>query len=182
MSKVMIPLADGFEDIEAVTLIDVLRRAEIDVVVAGVVKKNVIGTYGRIRLTADTVISDVDVDTLDMIVLPGGLPGAINLANSETLTQMLQNMDSRNGLIGAICAAPVALKKAGVLKDKYTCYPSFEQEIGVDGYSDASAVVIDQNIITSRGPATAMDFALEIVKVLRGEEVYASVKSGLLFK
>jgi 4-methyl-5(b-hydroxyethyl)-thiazole monophosphate biosynthesis len=182
MAKVLIPLADGFEDIEAVTLIDVLKRAEIEVVVAGIEKRNVVSAYGKLLLTADTVIEEVDVESLDMIVLPGGLPGAENLANSPKLTQMLQAMDAKGKTIGAICAAPVALKKAGVLKDNYTCYPSFEKQINEAGYTDQESVVVDRNIMTSRGPGTAMVFALEIVKKLKGEATYNALRAGLLVK
>ena len=117
-----------------------------------------------------------------MIVLPGGLPGAENLAKSEKLGKILRDFDANNTKIGAICAAPWALATAGVLKSSYTCYPGFESQIAHPGYTNSANVVKDQNIMTSRGPATAMEFALQIVRELKGEQVYSKLKSDLLFK
>lgn len=114
--------------------------------------------------------------------MPGGLPGAENLAKSEKLGKILRDFDANNAKIGAICAAPWALATAGVLKSSYTCYPGFENQIAYPGYTNAANVVKDQNIMTSKGPATAMEFALQIVRELKGEQVYSKLKSDLLFK
>lgn len=133
-----------------------------------------------IFLKAMCSLKDVDIDTLDMVVLPGGWDGTHALADDELMQNILKEMDSKNKLIGAICAAPFALNKAGVLKQNYTCYPSVEGEIRKDGYNSESMVVEDTNVLTSRGPATAMCFALEIVKKLQGEESYKTLKEGLL--
>lgn len=179
MAKVLIPLAVGFEEIETMTLIDVLRRAEIEVVTAGLDQMMPKGAHG-VTVQADTLLSDVDTNGFDMILLPGGLPGAEYLAKSEKIKTILQDFDAKNKYIGAICAAPWALSVAGVLKDSYTCYPGFEGQVEHKGYVSSSDVVVDQNIMTSRGPATAMSFALAIVEKLCGEEKYAEVKGGLL--
>ena len=179
--KVAIVLANGFEEIEAVSLIDILRRAEIDALAVGLEKKCVCGTHG-IEMIADEILDDIKVSEFDMIVLPGGLPGAENLAKSERLEQVLRDFDANNAKIGAICAAPWALATAGVLKSSYTCYPGFENQIAHPGYTNAANVVKDQNIMTSKGPATAMEFALQIVRELKGEQVYSKLKSDLLFK
>jgi len=181
MSKVLVPLANGFEEIEAMSIIDVLNRAEIEVIVAGLDTLEVEGANTKLKVIANTLLDDVDVDSLDMIVLPGGLPGAEYLAKSDKIKSIIKTLHVNNKKVAAICAAPWALKEAGVLDGvKHTNYPSFEEFTGVDGYIDNQDVVIDENIITSRGPATAMSFALEIVKILKGEEVYTQVKNGLL--
>ena len=179
--KAAIVLANGFEEIEAVSLIDILRRAEIDAVSVGLDKKCVCGAHG-VEMIADEILDDIKVSEFDMIVLPGGLPGAENLAKSEKLGKILRDFDANNAKIGAICAAPWALATAGVLKSSYTCYPGFENQIAHPGYTNAANVVKDQNIMTSKGPATAMEFALQIVRELKGKQVYSKLKSDLLFK
>lgn len=176
-----IVLANGFEELEAISLIDILRRADIDALAVGLEKKCVCGTHG-VEMIADEILDDIKVSEFDMIVLPGGLPGAENLAKSERLGQVLRDFDANNTKIGAICAAPWALATAGVLKSSYTCYPGFESQIAHPGYTNSANVVKDQNIMTSKGPATAMEFALQIVRELKGEQVYSKLKSDLLFK
>ena len=179
--KVLVPLAKGFEEIEAVSIIDILRRAEIEVLVASLNKEVLVQGANGISLQTDYQVKDVSANELDMIVLPGGWDGTYVLADDENVQKLLKEMDSKGKNIAAICAAPYALNKAGVLKSKYTCYPSVEEEIQKDGYQgDANMVVEDENIMTSRGPATAICFALSIVKKLQGEDVYKSIKSGVL--
>ncbi len=181
MSKVLVPLAGGFEEIEAVTIIDVLRRAEVDVLVASLNDENAVKGANGIVVLADMHIQDVQVDELDMIVLPGGWDGTYALADDENVQSILKEMDSQGKNIAAICAAPFALNKAGVLKTNYTCYPSVEEQIRKEGYlGDIAKVVEDENVLTSRGPGTALCFALEIVKKLKGEETYLALKEGLL--
>jgi len=126
-------------------------------------------------------LEDVSVDEIEMIVLPGGWGGTHALADDTSVQKLLQEMDAKGKKIGAICAAPFALHKAGVLKHNYTCYPSVENEIRHEGYKGESAMVVeDANVMTSRGPATAICFALAIVKKLKGHESYNTLKSGLL--
>lgn len=181
MSKVLIPLANGFEEIEAINIIDVLRRAEIKVYIASLDDKTEVKGAHGITVLCDMQIKDVDVNELDMIVLPGGWGGTLALCDDENVQNILKEMDKKNKNIGAICAAPLALHKAGVLKHNYTCYPTIEQQIREDGFvGDKAMVVEDGNIMTSRGPATAICFALQIVKKLKGEEAYASVNDALL--
>ena len=180
MSKVLVPLASGFEEIEAMSIIDILRRADIDVVVAGLGKKQVVGAHG-VKVQADAHIEDMNSNEFDMIVLPGGLPGATNLQKDEHVQKLLKDFDKQNKSIGAICAAPIALESAGVLKENYTCYPSFEANIREEGYTASQDVVSDENIMTSRGPATAMAFGLAIVAKLCGDEKSSEIKSQLLF-
>lgn len=179
MAKILVPLANGFEEIEAISIIDICRRAEIEVTTSGVEDINLIGAH-NIKIVMDSKIEDVNSDDFDMIVLAGGLPNAFTLAEDKNVQRLLKEFKSRNKKLAAICAAPYALYTAGVLEENYTCYPSFEKKIRDSGYQVDSDVVIDNNVITSRGPATAMNFALEIVKILKGEEIYTSVKQGLL--
>lgn len=181
MSKVLVPLAKGFEEIEAVSIIDVLRRADIEVLVGRLDDSvTVLGANG-ITISTDIEVSNINSSELDMVVLPGGVEGTYNLAEDIHIQNILKEMDKDGKNIGAICAAPFALNKAGVLKQNYTCYPSFEEHIREDGYQgDKQMVVEDANVMTSRGPATSICFALEIVKKLKGEETYNALKDGLL--
>lgn len=179
--KVLVPLATGFEEIEAVSIIDVLRRAKIEVIVAHLEDASLVKGANDIKVEADVNINTIDADSIDMIVLPGGWDGTHALADNAKVVSILQEMDKKNKAIGAICAAPFALHKAGVLKQNYTCYPSIEDDIRKDGYQGDSAMVVeDDNVLTSRGPATAICFALAIVKKLAGDEKYKTVKAGLL--
>lgn len=179
MTKIIVPISNGFEEIEAITIIDVCKRANIQVTIASIENLETIGAHG-IKIIADTNIENINCNDFDMIVLPGGLPNAFTLAENVKVQSLLKEFKESKKKIGAICAAPYALHKAGVLNKNFTCYPSFEQKIKLDGYHDNDSVVIDNNVITSRGPATAMNFALEIVNILCGNEVYTSVKNGLL--
>lgn len=180
MAKIIIPISNGFEEIEAITIIDVCRRANIEVTIAGVEDLEITGAHG-IKIISDTTIENITSDNFDMIVLPGGLPNAFTLADNEKVQSLLKEFKEKKKKIGAICAAPYALQTAGVLNENFTCYPSFEEKIKLDGYHPNDSVVIDNDVITSRGPATAMNFALEIVKILCKENIYANVKNGLLF-
>lgn len=181
MSKVVVPLACGFEEIEAINIIDVLRRADIEVFVASLDDDLLVDGAHQLAVQANAKIQDISADDIDMIVLPGGWGGTKALAQDANVLRILKEMDSKGKNIGAICAAPYALNEAGVLKTKFTCYPSVENDIAKEGYiDDGSMVVEDENIMTSRGPATAICFGLAIVKKLQGEDVYNKVKAGLL--
>lgn len=180
MPKVLLPLANGFEEIEAISIIDVLRRAEIEVIIAGVDEEIVEGA-NKISVKSDCLINDItSIDDIDMMVLPGGWGGTKILAENEKVQTLLKEMDSKNKKIGAICAAPYALERAGVLKEGFTCYPSVEDEIKTEGYTSSEKVVTSGNVMTSRGPATAICFGLAIVKKLVSQEMYLQLKGGLL--
>ncbi|MDR0762393.1 MAG: DJ-1/PfpI family protein, partial [Campylobacteraceae bacterium] len=168
MSRVLVPLADGFEEIEAIAVIDILRRGGVEVITAALIKQSVNGA-NNIIITADTLLEEADESDFDMIVLPGGNEGHKNLAKSERLLEMLQAHEKAGKTLAAICAAPYVLKTAGVLKGEYTCFPSMEYVIGIEGYTaDKKVVVNSDNIITSQGPATAIDFALFVLEKLEG--------------
>lgn len=181
MAKIILAISNGFEEIEAISIIDVCRRANIEVTIAAVEDLTTTGAH-NIKIQADCKIEDISSDDFDMIVLPGGLPNAFTLADNEKVQSLLKEFKLKNKKIGAICAAPYALHKADVLNENFTCYPSFENKIKIDGYHKNDAIVIDNNVITSQGPATAMIFALEIVNILCSEEIYTDVKNGLLVK
>ena len=179
MPKILIPLANGFEEIEAVNMIDVLRRADIEVIIAGVGGKRVEGGH-HIVIEAECLICDVDSDELDMIILPGGWGGTKVLAEDAQVQALLKEMDAKKKMIGAICAAPFALNKAGVLKPNYTCYPSVEKDIELEGYRQDKKVVVDQNVMTSRGPGTAICFALSVVQRFKGEQIAERLRKNML--
>ncbi|RXJ55466.1 DJ-1 family glyoxalase III [Candidatus Marinarcus aquaticus] len=180
MAKLLIPLANGFEEIEAVTIIDVNRRAGNEVIVCSIESTlEVLGANG-ITVKADTFIDALQTKSFDMIVLPGGAAGTQALSEHSTVQAFLKEFKKNNKLIGAICAAPYALDTAGVLNENYTCYPSFEKQITQTGYDPTQSVVIDKDVITSRGPGTALTFSLEIVKKLNGEETYNQLVEGML--
>lgn len=258
-TKIAVILADGFEEIEAITLIDILRRAGANVKIVGLSAKNIRGAHG-IKIEADEIFDDVFsrenidenidacarplnpardlnqdtkeqileanspkstsgcsvkqtpnldenlIDDFDAILLPGGLPGAKFLAQSKKLGAVLRKFSAQGKKIGAICAAPWALASAGVLRGEFVCYPGFEKQVlsandefmrVQNGEKNSQIcgenlqnelkfcgdknVVINGNILTSKGPATAMEFALILVREICGEAKYNEIKSDLLF-
>ena len=181
MPKVLVPLAKGFEEIEAVSMIDIMRRGGITVLVRALDDNLEVEGANGITVKADGSVVGLSADDIDMIALPGGWGGTYALADDTNVQALLKAMDEKGKNIGAICAAPFALKKAGVLKETYTCYPSVEEEIKQEGYQDDKyQVVQSENVMTSRGPGTAICFGLAIVKRLMGEENYNAVREGTL--
>ncbi|MBU5557584.1 MAG: DJ-1/PfpI family protein [Candidatus Aenigmatarchaeota archaeon] len=168
MPKILMPLADGFEDIEAMAVVDILRRAGINVVIAGL-PGNIVTSLSKVRVHTDTRLLDEDLSKFDGIVLPGGSAAVATLEKTPSLTRALQDYAKAGKFIAAICAAPAMLNKLGVLKDKKaTAYPGMER-----GFERprTDRVVVDGNIVTSQGPGTAVAFALKIVEQLMGREV-----------
>jgi 4-methyl-5(b-hydroxyethyl)-thiazole monophosphate biosynthesis len=171
MTRACVLLAPGFEEIEAVTVIDVLRRAEIETVVLGVGAGTVEGAHG-IRLTADAALDDPHVARAawDLVVLPGGMPGSARLRDDPDVQALLRRQHEAGGRLAAICAAPIALSVAGVLEGRRaTSYPAFAGELRCRAYAE-EPVVVDGPVVTSRGPATALAFALTLVAELVGAE------------
>ncbi|MFH1752853.1 MAG: DJ-1 family glyoxalase III [Candidatus Omnitrophota bacterium] len=173
-------LADGFEEIEAVTAIDILRRAGIETVVCGLKDKAVTGAH-NIKMFADITLDGLR-GGIDAIVLPGGLPGADNLAKSKRLADLIRETHKRGAVIAAICASPaLVLAPLGILNEKKaTCYPGMERSFGQEISFCEEKVVIDGNIITSRAPGTALAFALAIVERLAGRESAMAHKESTL--
>jgi 4-methyl-5(b-hydroxyethyl)-thiazole monophosphate biosynthesis len=182
MSKrALIAVADGVEDLECVTLIDVLRRAEVEVLVASVEERRMITCARGTRLTADAMLVDVLAQEFDLIVLPGGLPGAQRLADFEPLAERVRKQARAGALFAAICAAPaLALQQYGVLKQRrMTCYPALSERLSGCTFVD-EAVVVDGNCITSQGPGTALAFALTLVEHLVGRGTRKDVAEAML--
>jgi 4-methyl-5(b-hydroxyethyl)-thiazole monophosphate biosynthesis len=173
----LIPIADGSEDIEAVCLIDVLRRAEVEVTVASVMDAPQITASRGTTIVADAVISDCRDRPYDLIALPGGMPGAEHLRDCEPLIEMLKEQRNAGRLYGAICASPaVVLLPHGLLSDRRaTCFPSFRAELDEAADVEASddRVVVDGALVTSQGPGTATEFALRLVALLFKDEAKA---------
>lgn len=178
MPRVLVPLAQGCEEIEAVTTIDILRRAGVTVVSAGLDNQPVRASRGVI-LVPDTTLDAVLNDSFDMIVLPGGQPGTDNLNADKRIIALLQKMAKQGKHVAAICAAPSVLASAGLLDGKKaTSFPTCLEDFPKVNVQ-ASAVVEDGNIVTSRGPGTAMDFALTLAERLVGKARRREVEAGL---
>lgn len=182
MSKtVLVPVAEGTEELEAVTIIDVLRRAGADVTVASVASSLQVTTSRKVNLVADCLVTDCADKSYDLIVLPGGLPGAEHLRDSKPLIEMLKIQKQAGRFYAAICASPaVALAPHGLLDSKEaTCYPSCTDQLP-DTSKANQRVVVDGNCITSQGPGTALEFAIELVRQLYDEATTQQVAEAML--
>ncbi len=179
-NRIVVILAEGFEEIEAVTAVDVLRRAELDVVLAGVGGTAVTGAHG-VTYQCDTEL-DGAMETPRAVVLPGGLPGSENLGKSPEVEALVRAVYASGGLCAAICAAPaLTLAKYGLLDGRRaTCYPGFESEFGPETEASEARVVRDGQILTSRGPGTALEFSLALVEILTDAEKARSLREGML--
>ncbi len=180
MPTVLIPLAQGCEELETVTLIDLLRRANIHVTTASLDDKPVTCARGTVIL-ADTTLAKILLQDFDLLVLPGGLPGADNLNSDPRIHQLIDRLNIENKLIGAICAAPKVLLTNGILKDKKaTAYPASLNHLDTSNINLTDAAVeIDGNVITSKGPGTAIDFSLTLIELLLGREARIAVEKPL---
>lgn len=181
MASVLIPLAQGCEELEAVTLIDLLRRADIEVTTAGLDDQPVRGSRGTV-LVPDTSLALALQQHFDMVVLPGGLPGADHLNEDPRIHKLLQDMAAADRYTAAICAAPKVLANAGILRGKQaTSYPGVLASMQLDAVEiQDAAIVVDGKVITSRGPGTAMDFALSIIEILSGKSTRQTVEQALV--
>ena len=181
MTRVLVPLAQGCEELEAITITDLLVRAGIEVTTAGLDEQPVVASRG-ITILPDTQLQKVQDIQFDMIVLPGGLPGADHLRDNKIIQTMLKKHAAANKYIAAICAAPKVLAQAGLLENKCaTAYPGVLDSLGLKNIKvKNTAIEIDGNIITSRGPGTAMDFSLKIIELLEGAEKRKEVEKGLV--
>ena len=179
MSRALVPLAQGCEELEAITITDLLIRAGVKVTTAGLDNQPVIASRGT-QIIPDTNIDTVKDELFDLVVLPGGLPGADHLRDDPRIQALLKNHSSNQKLLAAICAAPRAFAAAGLLDGKQvTCYPG-----SLDDYPQlniqSSAIEIDGQIITSRGPGTAMDFALTLIEQLEGHAKRDEIEQQLV--
>ena len=176
-------LADGFEEIEALSVVDVMRRAGMDVKTVSITKDLKVKGANGIEVMSDAIISDIDTTDAEWLITPGGMPGATNLAACGELCDALQKQWMKQGNIAAICAAPaVVLAPLGVVRGQdATCYPSFKDDLikGGANYADMR-VGVSGNLITANGPSSALLFAFAIVAKSMGEDVASSVASGML--
>ena len=180
MKTILVFLADGFEEIEALTPVDVLRRAGLSVQTVSIMDKQVVAGAHGVPVLADVMFADVNTEDAEMILLPGGLPGATNLDAHEGLGQMIQDFAQEEKPLAAICAAPLVLGNRGLLQGKKaTCYPGFETYLQGAEYT-AALVEKDGNIITGKGPGAAMEFAFAIVEKYCGIDKVNELKQGMM--
>lgn len=177
--KILVPMAEGFEMLEALAIVDVFRRAGAEVDTAAISELEVVSSHG-VRILADKHISECMDISYDLVALPGGIPGSENLRDSEELISILKAQNEKKGLYGAICAAPaVVLEHHGLLHGKKaTCHPLFVSQLQ-NQENISSKVVYDNNCVTSKGAGTAVDFALELVEILMGQEKRKEVAKGM---
>jgi 4-methyl-5(b-hydroxyethyl)-thiazole monophosphate biosynthesis len=179
MKKVCVLLATGFEEVEALTVSDIMRRADVSCDLVSISGKEVESSHGVV-VKADKIFEE-DMN-YDLVVIPGGIPGATNLRDDERVIKFVKRQNKEGKLIGAICAGPIVLGRAGITEGRnLTSYPGYEDELPNCEYLE-EAVVVDKNIITSRGPATAMMFAYKLLEVLGYGHKVDGISSGMLFK
>lgn len=182
MSKIAVMFTTGYEEIEALTVVDLLRRADLECTMVAVNGEKAVAGSHRISVEMDQKLEEVDFDSLDMIVLPGGMPGTLNLEASEALMEKVDEFVQNGKYVAAICAAPSILGHRGILKGKMACcYPGFEKHLEGAKVSNDS-VCVDGKVITSRGMGTAIDFALAIISELCGEEKANQLANAIIYK
>ena len=176
--KVLVPLAPGFEEIEAVTIIDLLRRAQINVTTAALEDNPVIGAH-NITVAADINIKNAETYNFGCIALPGGMPGSNNLKENSDVISLIKKINKSGGIVSAICAAPIVLGRAGILAGKKAvCFPGFEKEL-TGAIISNSFIEIDGNILTAKGPGCAISFSLKLIELISGKEISDKVRDNL---
>lgn len=182
MEKVYVFFANGTEEIEGLTVVDLLRRADIPTEMVSVEEgREVMGSH-NIPIKTDLCLNEMELDKAAMLVIPGGMPGTMNLLKNQELRTAIQQFQEEDKMLGAICAAPIVLGAAGVLNDKKaTCYPGYEEKLTGAVYTE-QAVVCDGNIITSRGLGTAIEFALAIVSHFKGKDAAGQLQQAILYR
>jgi 4-methyl-5(b-hydroxyethyl)-thiazole monophosphate biosynthesis len=181
MSKIGIFMADGCEEIEGLTVVDITRRAGLDIETVSINGTKQVTSSHKVTFFTDTTKEEADFESYDAIVLPGGMPGTINLGEDETVGRIIREFAASGKLVAAICAAPSVLGQAGLLQGKNaTCHPGFEEKL-TGASCSTDSVVTDGNIITSRGMGTAIPFALEIVRYFLDDAAVDKIKTGLVY-
>jgi len=177
--KIMVLLADGFEEVEFVTIVDVLRRADLEVTVVGLKAGPIDGSHG-VKIMPDTSVDDITAAQFDGVVLPGGYPGFVNLGEDERVLKLVREMNLSGKYLTAICGAPSVLSKAGVIEGKkVTIHPGVKDQLVTGNYVD-QRVVVDGQVVTSQGPGTAMEFSLKLVELFSGRAKMEEVKEDIL--
>lgn len=182
MKQAVMLFAEGFEEVEALMTVDLLMRGGVDVKLVSVSgERNVSGSHG-ISVGMDLMMDEVCVQELDAVIIPGGMPGTVNLGKSEAVTKILKQMNEEGKIVGAICAAPSVLGACGILQGKKaTCYPGFEDQLTGAQFVDEMAVV-DENIVTSRGLGTSMEFGFALLEQLVSGEKVNEVREQIVFR
>jgi 4-methyl-5(b-hydroxyethyl)-thiazole monophosphate biosynthesis len=179
MPTILVPFADGVEEMEAVIIVDVLRRAECTVVTAGL-KTTTVTASRKVGLVADRLFADVSIDAMDALVLPGGAPGAAAMRADPRILDAARRMFDRGKIVAAICAAPLVLQDAGLLKGRrFTCHPGVKDQFR-HGLRVEDRVVEEGNLITSQGPGAAFEFALAVAARLKGKATAAAVATAMV--
>ena len=179
---VFVLLGQGFEEIEALSVCDVLRRGGVEVELAGVGGLNITGGHG-ITVSADITVSEIRLDSAEMLVIPGGLGGVESMEKSAECSELIKSAAKRNIPLAAICAGPRVLAKLSLLNGKnITCYPGMEKEMTGAIADTSKATVSDENLITGRGPGAALDFALELLGYIKGEAAAEKVRFGMHYE
>ena len=182
MGKICVFLAEGMEEIEALTVVDICRRAELDTKTVSITDDRMVTSSHGITVQADMVFSEVDFEQADMIVLPGGMPGTLNLEACEPLMKKVEEFDKAGKYIAAICAAPSIFGHKGILEKRNACcYPSFESHL-TGAVVSRNPVEVSEHVITSRGMGTAIEFALQIVACMKGQECADAVKEAIIYQ
>jgi 4-methyl-5(b-hydroxyethyl)-thiazole monophosphate biosynthesis len=177
--KIMILLAEGFEEVEFVTIVDILRRADLEVTVVGLKAGPIDGSHG-VKIMPDTLVDKVTAAQFDAVVLPGGYPGFVNLGEDERVLKLVRDMASGDKYLTAICGAPSVLSKAGVIEGKkVTIHPGVKDQLVTGSYVD-QRVVVDGRVVTSQGPGTAVEFSLKLVELFAGKAKMEEVKEDIL--
>ncbi len=181
MAKAAIFFADGLEEIEGLTVVDLFRRADIDIDIVSITgKKSITGSH-HIVIQADRLLEEMNFETVDMLILPGGMPGTLNLGACEPLCRQIKLFNEQGKYVAAICAAPSVLGQLGILKGRAaTCYPGFEKKLS-GARTEEVPVVVDSNIITSRGMGTAIEFAAELIALLKDRETAEKLKKSIIY-
>lgn len=180
MEHILVPLAEGFEEIEAVSIVDVLRRAGLDVTTAGLEPGPISGAHG-IAVQPDEFLGNLDLERFTCVVLPGGMPGTRNLMADERLLDLVRHLHGAGRTVAAICAAPLVLKKAGILGESpITAHPSVRRELAGSALRSEPRVVVSGSIVTSQGPGTALEFALALVERFIGAEKAQELEEAML--
>lgn len=184
MKKVGIFMADGCEEIEALTVVDIIRRAQMEITMISITDKKEVTSSHQVTFFADVLAKETDFSQFDAIVLPGGMPGTVHLGESEIVNEVVKKFAAEGKIVAAICAGPSVLGAAGILEGRHaTCHPGFESKL-TGAITSEDAVVVDGTIITSRGMGTGIDFSLALLDCLTDydEEVSAVVKKGIVYR
>ena len=182
MKRVVMLFAEGFETVEALMAVDILRRGGVEVTMASITEEEMVTSAQGIGIEMDAVMGEVDLLTYDGIILPGGMPGTLHLGESEAVKKALLAMNEAGKIVAAICAAPSVLGKHGLLEGKNACcYPGFEEQLlGANVVEEA--VAVDGTTVTSRGLGTAMEFAFALLELLEGKEKVAEIKNAIIYQ